>query len=1274
MRALSPGFFDQTESKFLEIWFYGAKGRLHVDLGQISEDVIPNGQLNTEDTFGGIRNNILDDGEDLGLDGVKGSDGAANFGLDGGSRDFWDVNNNKQRDWGEPPSDDDWSYTSAGNDYSHINGTENSKNDANEAGGAIRPDTEDINGNGGLDLANNYIAYTFSLDTNNVDVTSKYHKGGRLSGWKLYRIPLADGVKSDGKTNLTAEDLSRIEYVRVWVDSVEDTRGMALSIADISLAGNEWKEIGIVTSETNFKTPQVDQRFEVSVVNNEENPDEYESPPGVQREVDRITFLKSKEQSQVLRVKGAGLRKNEIAVAQKTFYQPLNLVNYNTLKMFVYGPRNLSLSDTVQFFIRFGADTSNFYEFREIVFPQWDAQNNMDIDLIMLAGLKETLPPDSTVAGYETDVVRYRRIRLNQTQELRVRGNPSLTNVRTLVAGIKNLTTKVFVGEIWMDELRVAEVKKDKGIALRMRADLKLADFMTINGEVNRQDADFHNVSQRFGGGDNRTSFTLASSMTFDKLLPEGLGLSIPISMNYTKTDAKPKYIPGTDIQVTNDLPDTTLKKIKSLSDQIGFNVSARRRSRSQNFFIKNTIDNLAGSLSYTKSFMSSSQIDSSRRTAWSGDMSYNLTFGTKNYVEPFKWIGKAPLLGKLTNTKFYYTPQNFSAQVQATTSHDFSRTRLTGSRRGVVSNTNVYTAVSNLRTAMKIVENISVDYSYGFTSDLLQNGRAFRDSLQLAREGKSNFDTLQAKPKQGLLSLLNGDHALVSASQSVGVKYTPNLFSWFNPNFSYNSNYRYSNNIQQGSVGRSAGTNTSLTASSTLRFADLFKIFQRKAPAPTRETPERRRPAPRLPPGQQKPGEVNPEEKEKPPEQPRNLEEAPPAERPAPGDKEQEEKEKKEKTDKKKKEADEDKPRRSLSPLQLFSLFTKFKDVSANFSRNDSYADYALADFGRPDWRYQLGFTRRPGVPQVGGITPPPTTFQRRDNYSFNSGFDISRSFNITVRFDHDQQSNESSTESRTADGKTIINSNKTGSSSDSWLRTSELGVSFLPDVDMPFPEWTVTWNGLERFKLFSKFATNMSVSHGFGGKKTSTWKDKNDAAHVTNEDFSFNFRPLVQVNMTLKNGMTTSFKYSKTTGDRPTYNFIPATGLSEALRNFQSSAITRTSEMSFTMNYSKQSGFKIPLPFLKNKELRNSVDFSVSFLRNASVSAQQRGSREKKDEIEANSTKSWSFRPQMTYSFSNRVRGGARFEIGKTESKLSGTTNIKEIGIDVNISIRGE
>ena len=1241
MRALSPGFFDQTESKFLEVWFFGSKGRLHIDLGQISEDVIPNNQLDTEDKFGGIRNNILDEGEDIGLDGVKGGDQAATFSLDGNGRDFLDLNGNRQRDWGEPPSDDDWRYASGSFDYSQINGTENSKNDANEAGGSIRPDTEDINANGGLDLANNYVSYTFSLDTNNVAAKNKYFRGGRLSGWKLYRIPLADGIKSDGKSSPTIADFSRVEYVRVWVDSVDDAKGTILSLADLSLAGNEWKEIGIVTSETNFRTAQQDQRFEVTVINNEENPDEYEPPPGVQSEVDRITFLRAKEQSQVLRIKseGGGLRQNEIAVAQKTFFQPMNLVNYNRLKMFVYGKKDILHAadgadlDQVEFFIRFGADTSNFYEFREKVFPGWDAKNNMEIDLIELASLKETLPPDSAVAGYGTDFSRYRRQRLNATQELRVRGNPSLTNVRTMVAGIKNLSSaKNFWGEIWMDELRVTEVKKDRGIALRLRADLKLADFMTINGEINRQDADFHNVSQRFGGGDNRTNFTLGSSITADKLLPQSLGLAVPVSMNYTKTDAQPKYIPGTDILVTNALPDTTLAKIKSLSDQFGFNVSARRKARSQNFFIKNTIDNLSGSLSHTKSNLQSSQIKFSRRTAWSGDASYNLTFGSKNYIEPFKWIGKAPLLGKLTNTKLYYTPQNFSAQLQATKSDDKSETRLLGSKNGVRSNTAAYTAVTNLRSGMKLLENLNLDFSYGLTSDLLSRGRAYKDSLEKGGELPYPFE-----PKQGLMALFSGDHEVVNLTQSAGVRYTPNLFAWFNPNLSYSSNYRYTNNIQQGAVGRGAGTSKSFTANSTLRFAELFKIFKRKEAPPGRETPERKRPAPRLPPGQPRPDDNPDEEVQRPEErQPPSPEDQP--------EQAGQEKEKKQEDEKEKK------PGRGISPLQLFSVFTKFKDVSVNFSRNESYSDYALRQ-GRPGWEYQLGLSRNPGVKQVENVTTTPSTYQRRDNISLSSGFDVSRSFNITARFDHDQQRNESTT--------------ITGSSSDSWLRTSELGLSFLPDVDIPFPEWTVTWSGLERIKWFGKFATSISLSHGFGGKKSSTWNGSPD--RVTNEDFSFNFRPLIKINMTLKNGMVTTFQYSKTTGERPTYNYDALTNE----RSTQSAALTRNNEMSFTATYSKQSGFKIPLPFLKNKELRNSVDFSMTFLRSSSESGLRRGTAQ---DISANSTKRWSLSPRMTYSFSNRVRGGAHFEIGKTESKLSGDTNIKELGIDVNISIRGE
>jgi hypothetical protein len=706
----------------------------------------------------------------------------------------------------------------------------------------------------------------------------------------------------------------------------------------------------------------------------------------------------------------------------------------------------------------------------------------------------------------------------------------------------------------------------------------------------------------------------------------------------------------------------------------MGFKVSARRRARSQNFFAKNTLDNLSTSLSYTNSFSRSSQIDSSRRIAWSGDASYNLTFGSKNYVEPFKWVGQAPLLGKLTNTKLYYSPQSLSLQLQATKSKDFSETRLAGSRKGVVSNTSVYTAVTNFRTAMKLVENINLDFSYGFTSDLLSRRRAetlafqaFEDSVRLVRRGDltiAQFDTLKPKPiiqsKQGLTTLLSGEHEVVSLAQAFGVKYSPNLFRWFNPNLSYGSNYRYSNNIQQGTVGRSAGTTKTFTASSTLRFADLFQIFKRKESPRGRETPERQRPAPRLPPGQQEQPQDEPDEGEvERQEPPRNLDDE---NREPPQEKENKDKDaKKQKEESKSKE---DKPGRGISPLQFFSLFTKFKDVSINFSRNDSYSDNALND-GTPSWRYRLGFTRNPGVRQLYEKVAAPSAFQRRDNLSLSSGLDVSRSFNITVRFDHDQQRSESRSTAITADKKKIETATITGSSSDSWLRTSELGLSFLPDADIPFPEWTVTWSGLERIKLFGKFATSMSLSHGFGGKKSTVWNGSPE--RITSEDFSFNFRPLIKVNATLKNGMVTSFQYSKTTGERPTYSFNSGLNKLDTL----SAALSRNNEMSFTLTYSKQSGFKIPLPFLKNKELRNSIDLSVTYLRSSSESGLRRGTA---DDISANSTKRWSFSPRMTYSFSNRVRGGAHFEIGKTESKLSGDTNIKELGIDINISIRGE
>jgi len=52
---------------------------------------------------------------------------------------------------------------------------------------------------------------------------------------------------------------------------------------------------------------------------------------------------------------------------------------------------------------------------------------------------------------------------------------------------------------------------------------------------------------------------------------------------------------------------------------------------------------------------------------------------------------------------------------------------------------------------------------------------------------------------------------------------------------------------------------------------------------------------------------------------------------------------------------------------------------------------------------------------------------------------------------------------------------------------------------------------------------------------------------------------------------------------------------------------------------------------------------------------------------------TSKWFLKPNLSYSFSDRVRGGAHYEIGMTHNKLVGDTKYQEFMINVNIAIRG-
>jgi len=206
----SDEFRNQVDSfQYLEITIKGDHGILHFDIGELSEDIIPNLTLDSEDKpIHGIRNALLDPGEDIGLDGMAGED----------PEDWWDLNHNGVKNENEPISYDDWQYSAGSHNYDKINGTEGNR----------RLDTEDLNYSGLLDTLNNYCEYRINLDKSSSDtiLINPSLPTNEPYGWRTYRIDLSNPTAIIGNP-----DPLKPEFFRIWIDGV--TKRTYIRIATI---------------------------------------------------------------------------------------------------------------------------------------------------------------------------------------------------------------------------------------------------------------------------------------------------------------------------------------------------------------------------------------------------------------------------------------------------------------------------------------------------------------------------------------------------------------------------------------------------------------------------------------------------------------------------------------------------------------------------------------------------------------------------------------------------------------------------------------------------------------------------------------------------------------------------------------------------------------------------------------------------------------------------------------------------------------------------------
>ncbi|MAT38450.1 MAG: cell surface protein SprA [Ectothiorhodospiraceae bacterium] len=840
----------------IELWMKvgaDAGGKLLIDLGKISEEVIPDGRLNSEDYISagasGADGN-LDAGEDIGLDGLNDADEQALYpGLGG-----------------DPSLDN---FTPAPN-WDGFNGTENSEQSFN----GQFPDTEDLNNNSSLDNSNRY--YRYEIDLESDLSTSPYFEGGggNNDGWYLLRIPLSNpnivietdtaGNRRSGSVDVIDQDrtvLQTVEFIRLLVTDVatsDQDFELPIRIAEFNIVGSQWQE----------REPS-DPNMDISVVSIEDNPIEYDSPPGVIRPVDRTRpdqQILGNEQSLALRFNNLPVQ--QVHEAYRVFPgEGLDLFNYDNMRMYLKFDTSTGLDpNAYSIVVKFGIDEFSYYEYRAPIIRGW---HEVDIDFRKFAGLKTLIDETTGSTGYQP----YTTPMLNEfyginNAEAQVVGQPDAVQVRFISVGVVKTDPSVSGDEIevWINELRVTNPKLDNGYAASASLDLKLADVANVALSGNFTDSYFHGISERFSSTRaDMTNWTLNSNLNISKFFPEDWeGTQARVSYTHAESVTKPRLLPDQpDVEVSaavealNDAaqnlrseatvtPDATERdsliteavrlereanetEFQSQTVEIkdSWNISSFKLAMpGESFLIQDFINRLDFSYNYTTSRFRSPIYEQRKRWEWTFNAGYGYDFGRDLYVEPFvDLFDGVPVLETFRDAKWYILPLTnirLSASLNRSRDEEIERSKDIGARtfRGF---NHARQLSFNWVLSEQSLLNIDGSYnaSLGSTLLLLETERRALpggDTVRLQRQSSAIFGDMFFGRNGGLYF---GEP--VDFRQQVDINSRPAIASLFglqdytDLSVTYGVGYFWQRNIQNGNSGVGAGYNASLNA--TLNF-----------------------------------------------------------------------------------------------------------------------------------------------------------------------------------------------------------------------------------------------------------------------------------------------------------------------------------------------------------------------------------------------------------------------------------------------------------------------
>ena len=564
------------------------------------------------------------------------------------------------------------------------------------------PDVEDINRDQTMNTVESYFEYKVSLNSSDLSVGQNFivdqkdtevtldNGQVQTARWYQFRIPIRSGTPINN-----ISDFNSIRFIRMFVTNARIP--MVLRFGELDLVRGDWRRYTRTLDPAVNPDQELTQtelnNFEVGVVNIEQNEGRYVLPPGIIRErlQGSTTVQQQNEQSVSLIVNN--LPKDKIRAIYKNI--SIDLRRYKELKMFIHAEPVMTggiASGDMTAIIRLGTDLNdNFYqlELPLQVSPDgslapldvWPEGNNLDAVLEELGRIK--LDRDASGAAIN-ELFPLAGSGDPNSLVLRVKGNPTLAQIRTVMLGVRNNSNLDKSAEIWFNELRAAGFDNDGGWAAVVSADANFADVANVSMTGRMQTVGFGNVEDRVSQRslDETKQYDISTSINLGKMMPKKWGIELPMNYSIGEQFIDPKFDPQyQDVELSEAIesnPNSQFSRDYTKRKSISFmNVRKNRNPESTKKPKFYDVENLSVSYSYNEEQRRDYNIEKSINQNVTASASYNFNFQPK-FFEPFKntKLLKSKYLKLIKDFNFNPIPKNIAINSRINRSFNEQRSR----------------------------------------------------------------------------------------------------------------------------------------------------------------------------------------------------------------------------------------------------------------------------------------------------------------------------------------------------------------------------------------------------------------------------------------------------------------------------------------------------------------------------------------------------------------------------------------------------------------------